>query len=105
MSNLQVTSKITEKSVAIQLQDHETANNLFLVLQSAYRQNHSTETALLKVKNDLLLNMGKGHVTLLVMLDLSAVFNTVDHGIIFFCTGCSPSLAFGIRFYYGLNLI
>ena len=82
MSNLQVTSKITEKSVAIQLQDHMTANNLFPVLQSAYRQNHSTETALLKVKNDLLLNMDKGHVTLLVMLDLSAAFDTVDHGIL-----------------------
>ena len=59
-----------------------TANNLFPVLQSAYRQNHSTETALLKVKNDLLLNMDKGHVTLLVMLDLSAAFDTVDHGIL-----------------------
>ena len=61
-----------------------TANNLYPVLQSAYRQNHSTETALLKVKNDLLLNMDKGHVTLilLVMLDLSAAFDTVDHGIL-----------------------
>ena len=82
VSNLQVTSRITEKSVAIQLQDHMTANNLFPVLQSAYRQNHSTETALLKFKNDILLNMDKGHVTLLVMLDLSAAFDTVDHGIL-----------------------
>ena len=39
-------------------------------------------TVLLKVKNDLLLNMDKGHVTLLVMLDLSAAFDTVDHGIL-----------------------
>jgi len=79
------------------------ANNLFPVLQSAYRQNHSTETALLKVKNDIFLNMDKGHVTLLVMLDLSAAFDTVDHGILFH--RFSPSLAFGIRLYYGLNLI
>lgn len=82
VSNLQVTSKITEKSVAIQLQDHMTTINLFPVFQSAYRQNHSTETALFKVKNDLLLNMDKGHVTLLVILDLSAAFDTVDHGIL-----------------------
>ena len=103
MSNLQVTSKITEKSVAIQLQDHMTANNLFPVLQSAYRQNHSTETALLKVKNDLLLNMDKGHVTLLVMLDLSAAFDTVDHGILLH--RLQSKLGFGIRLYYGLNPI
>ena len=48
-------------------------------LQSAYKEHHSTETALLKVKNDLLMSMDKQHVTLLVMLDLSAAFDTVCH--------------------------
>ena len=61
--NLQFTSKITEKSVALQMQGHVIANGLFSDLQSAYRQNHITETALLKVKNHLLLNMDKGYVT------------------------------------------
>ena len=53
-------------------------------LQNAYRQNHSTETTLIKVKNayDLLMNMDKGHVKLLVLLDLSAAFDTVDRGIL-----------------------
>ena len=42
---------------------------------------HSTETVLLKVKNDILMNMDMGHVTLLVLLDLSAAFDTADDDI------------------------
>ena len=57
-------------------------NDLLPNLQSAYRQNSSTETALIKVKNDVLPNMDEGHVTLLVLLDLSAAFDKVDHGVL-----------------------
>ena len=80
ISNLQFVSKLTEREVAKQISDYMNTNNLFPSLQSAYRKYHSTETALLKVKNDLLINMNNGHVTLLVLLDLSAAFDTVDHG-------------------------
>ena len=65
-----------------QLQSHLVKNNLFPTLQSAYRPNHNTETALLKIKNDILMNMDKQHVTLLILLDLSAAFDTVDHQIL-----------------------
>ena len=51
-------------------------------MPSAYREHHATETALLKVKNDILMNMDMGHVTLLVLLDLSAAFDTADHDIL-----------------------
>ena len=58
------------------------SNAIFPVLQSSYRQFHSTETALIKVMNDILLKMNSQHVTLLILLDLSAAFDTVDHQIL-----------------------
>ena len=57
-------------------------NNLFLQLQSAYRSHHSPETALFKVTNDLLMNEDKGNVSLLLLLDLSAAFDSVENGIL-----------------------
>ena len=82
VSNLQFVSKLTESVVVKQLQHHIITNNLFPKLQSSYRKFLSTETALLKVKIDILLNMNRQHVTLLVLLDLSATFDTIDHGIL-----------------------
>ena len=82
ISNLQFVSKLAERAVADQLYTYMTDNGLIPDLQSAYRPGHSTETALLKVKNDLLMNMDKQHVTLLVLLDLSAAFDTVDHNVL-----------------------
>lgn len=77
VSNLPYVSKLSEKAAANQLIDHVTANDLHMPLQFAYKQNHSTESALLKVKNNILLNMETQKVTLLVLLDLSTAFDTV----------------------------
>ena len=55
--------KFIQESVTDQLQSHLVKNNLFPTLQSAYRPNHSTETALLKIKNDILMNMDKQHAS------------------------------------------
>lgn len=77
VSNLQYISRLVETVVARQLQ--KSLKNLFPVYQSAYRHHHSTETALLKVVNDILLNMDKQRVTLLLLLDLSTAFDTVEH--------------------------
>ena len=81
VSNLLFVSKLTERAVFDQMHVHMSINNLYPSAQSSYRKHHSVETALLKIKNDLLLNMNKQHVTLLVLLDLSAAFDTVDHPI------------------------
>ena len=82
VSNLQYVSKLTEKAVYDQVHRHMETNNIYPLLQSAYRKQHSTETVLLKVMNDILLKMNSQHVTLLVMLDLSAAFDTVNHKIL-----------------------
>ena len=54
-------------------------NSLHEPLQSAYRKFHSTETALLKVQNDIMESLDQGSMSVLVMLDLSAAFDTIDH--------------------------
>ena len=53
-----------------------------LFLSNAHCQHHSTETALLKVKNNLLVSMDKGRVIPLALLDLSSAFDTVYHQIL-----------------------
>ena len=57
--------------------------NLLSPLQSAYRPNHSTETALLTIVNDLLTAMDNNKICILTLLDLSAAFDTTDHQILF----------------------
>ncbi len=82
VSNLLYVSKLCERVVAKQYCGHLTSNKLYSKFQSAYREGHSTETALLCVQNDILMSMDKGEVTLLLLLDLSAAFDTLDHGIL-----------------------
>ena len=82
VNNLHFLAKVAEKVVMSQLVNHCNENAPLPVSQSAYRQFHSTETALLKVQNDILINMDNEEVTLLVMLDMSAAFDTIDHNIL-----------------------
>ena len=67
VSNLLYVSKLSERAAAVQLIDHMTINGLHLELQSAYKKHHSSESALLKVKNVILLNVDAQKVTLLVL--------------------------------------
>ena len=77
VSNLQYVSKLTERMVFEQIHTHMMTHSLYPEFQSAYRKNHSTETALVRVTNDILMKMNIQEVTLLVMLDLSATFDTL----------------------------
>ena len=82
VSNLDFISKLTERAVFDQIHSHMSRFVLYPTSQSAYRKGHSTETAQLTVQNDIFMNMNCKHVTLLVLLDLSAAFGTFDHNIL-----------------------
>ena len=82
VSNLTFVSKVVERLVLGRLVGCLQENNLMQVEQSAYRRNHSTETALLRVISDLLNPMDKQEVTLPELLDLSAAFDCLDHDIL-----------------------
>ena len=79
ISNLSFVSKIIEKCVADQLTAHIENNGLFSNVQSAYRSKHSCETATVKIVNDILIQMDKKSKVILVLLDLSAAFDTISH--------------------------
>jgi len=72
VSNLTFLSKVIEKAVAFHLNKYLINNNLNESLQSAYKTGHSTETALVRVKNDIMMSIDQGKPVILVLLDLSA---------------------------------
>ena len=81
VSNLPFLGKLIESAVISQYMEHLTNNNLTDLKQSAYKKFHSTETLLIKIHNDIVTNMNHGEITMLVLLDLFAAFDTIDHKI------------------------
>ena len=79
VSNLSYISKLIERIVGEQLDFFASSSGNMEPLQSAYHNHHSTETALLKIQMDILDAMDNKSVTCLVLLDLSAAFDTVSH--------------------------
>ena len=79
ISNLPFLSKVIERAVAIRLTSYLDRNHLLPQRQSAYRPGHSTETALLQVVDHLLRAVDKGNIVIMILLDLSAAFDTLNH--------------------------
>ena len=82
IANIAFMSKVIQKTVALQVLAYLNDNQLLPSFQSAYRQHHSTETALLKVTNDILMTIDSRRDRILILLDLSAAFDTLDHNIL-----------------------
>ena len=82
VSNLNFISKLIEKIVSKRIRDYISVTGLGTKFQSAYRPGHSTETALLRVHNDLVQHVEQGNCAMLILLDLSAAFDTIDQGIL-----------------------
>ena len=94
IANLPFLGKVLERIVAAQLKAHLERFGMLPAYQSAYRNHHSTETASVKVLNDLLLAVDKGNEAVLILLDYTAAFDTIDHTLLlhrlendFFITG------------------
>ena len=79
ISNLNTIGKILERLALSRFFPHVSKSPSFSPLQSAYRKFHSTETALLKLTNDIMETIDSGKITILTALDMSAAFDTLDH--------------------------
>ena len=82
VSNLTFLSKVIESVVLAQLMKHLQSVQALPDEQSAYRKLYSTETAMCSVINDLVILMDEGKCGLLILLDLSAAFDTVVHKLL-----------------------
>ena len=76
--NLQFLSKLIEKVVLNRLTDHMSVNNLHCPKQFGYKKHHSSETLLLEIVDDTLIGFDKNSATVMILLDMSAAFDTVD---------------------------
>ena len=82
ISNLNMISKILERLILVRFQQHLTSSPSFNSAQSAYRRHHSTEMALLRTMDEVYRAVDRGEATLIVALDISAAFDTIDHTIL-----------------------
>ena len=79
---LPIPSKILEKVISTQLTEYLENNNLLKASQYAYRNNSSTEQALVNVTEQIYKSINKGKISLLVLLDVSKAFDSVNHDLL-----------------------
>ena len=82
VSNLPFASKLLERVVAARLSEHMDTHALHGPFQSAYKPHHSVESALIRVHSDTLQGMDGQRLVELVLFDLLAGFDTIDHWVL-----------------------
>ena len=78
VNNLLYLSKLIERAVGNQLNDHMTKNNLHEESQFAYKTHHNTENMMLGIVDEVLRGFDENQATVIIFLDLSAAFDTID---------------------------
>ena len=82
ISNLNIISKMLERLFLRRILPQESSSPNYNPLQSAYRRSHSAETALLKMTDDISTSMDSSRCTIMIALDMSAEFDTIDHDVL-----------------------
>ena len=82
VSNLSAVSKLLERAALNQMNDYFNDNDLHCPVQSGYRPWHSCETLLIRMFNDINKEVAGDQAVFVVLLDLSAAFDTIDHEIL-----------------------
>ena len=82
ISNLAFIGKLIEHVVVKHLNQHMTTNNLHDKMHPAYKQHHSTETVLMRVQHDIVRNLDSGRCVVLILLDTSSAFDTINIDIL-----------------------
>jgi len=82
VTNLSTISKVLERLALARLKPHIRASPNYCILQSAYRQGHSTETAISNIWDNIIGSIDSGHVVALVSLDISPAFDSVTHDVL-----------------------
>ena len=80
--NILYLSKLIEREVLVQCNEHMELNNEHTPNQSGYKAKHSCETLLMRVTNDIFMNFDNSYCVIMLLLDLSAAFDTVDHAVL-----------------------
>ena len=70
------------KDALLLVNEYLNSNDLYCPVQSGYRPHHSCETLLVRMTDDINREIQAGNIVIVILLDLSAAFDTIDHDVL-----------------------